>query len=88
MEITHPQLRDAATRWQLSSSLQWLIFSSKLEPTVHDVFTEDGIETVCASCLGKRPRLPQRPIAKKLMYTIYFVCNSLSGYNYVSKDRQ
>ena len=85
MEITHPQLRHAATSWQLST-LQQLLFNSELEPTVHDVFTEDGIETVCASCLGKQPRLPQWPIAKKLMYTI--LCVTHYGYNYVSKDGQ
>ena len=46
------KVKHAATSWQLSCPLQELLSSSKLEATVHDVFTEDGRERVCVSCFA------------------------------------
>lgn len=43
------KVKHAAKNWQLSVPLQELLSSSELEATVHDVFTEDGRERVCAS---------------------------------------
>ena len=43
------KVKHAAKNWQLSGPFQELLSSSKLESTMHDVFTEDGRERVCTS---------------------------------------
>ena len=43
---SHPKEKVAATNWQQ------LFSSTELKATLHDVFTEDGRERVCASCLS------------------------------------
>ena len=42
-------VKRADKNWQLSDPVQELLSSSKLEATMHDIFTEDGRERVCAS---------------------------------------
>ena len=51
------KIKHAATNWQLSGPLQELLSSSELEATIHDVFTEDGRERVCVSCVIMQYRL-------------------------------